>query len=71
MAPDIKLGDWLEMRRQLMEAGRPSSEAPLVNFDLAGPVNDKPGYYDWDYNNFAPRVAVAWTPRPTAACSAG
>ena len=63
MAPDIKLGDWLEMRRQLMEAGRSSSEAPLVNFDLAGPKNDKPGYYDWDYNNFAPRVAVAWTPQ--------
>jgi hypothetical protein len=63
VAPDIKLGDWLEIRRQLMLAGRSSSEAPLVNFDLAGPVNDRPGYYDWDYNNFAPRVAVAWTPR--------
>ncbi len=63
VAPDIKLGDWLEIRRQLMEAGRSTSEAPLVNFDLAGPKNDKPGYYDWDYNNFAPRVAVAWTPR--------
>ncbi len=34
-----------------------------MNFDLAGPKNNKPGYYDWDYNNFAPRVAVAWTPR--------
>ena len=63
VAPDIKLGDWLEIRRQLMEAGRSTSEAPLVNFDLAGPKNGKPGYYDWDYNNFAPRVAVAWTPQ--------
>jgi hypothetical protein len=63
VAPDIKLGDWLEIRRQLMQNGRSTSEAPLVNFDLAGPVNDRPGYYEWDKNNFAPRVAIAWTPR--------
>jgi hypothetical protein len=63
VSPDIKLGEWFEMRRALMEAGRSTSEAPLVNFDLAGPKNNKPGYYDWDYNNFAPRLAVAWTPR--------
>ncbi len=63
VAPDIKLGEWFEMRRALMEAGRSTSEAPLVNFDLAGPKNDRSGYYDWDYNNFAPRVAAAWTPQ--------
>ena len=33
-----------------------------MHFDLAGPANNKPGYYEWDKNNFAPRVAVAWTP---------
>ena len=31
-------------------------------FDLAGPANNKPGFYAWDKNNFAPRVAVAWSP---------
>ena len=34
------------------------SDAPLVHFDLAGPANGKPGYYEWDKNNFAPRFAV-------------
>ena len=63
VSPDIALGDWLEIRRQLMESGRSSSEAPLVNFDLAGPENDRPGYYEWDYDNVAPRFAVAWTPQ--------
>ncbi len=63
VTPDVKLGDWLAIRRQLMESGRSTSEAPLVNFDLAGPKNNKPGYYDWDYNNFAPRLALAWTPQ--------
>ena len=62
VAPNIKLGDWLETRRALMEQGRSTSEAPLIEFDLAGPKNGKPGYYDWDYNNVAPRLAVAWTP---------
>jgi hypothetical protein len=23
----------------------------------------KPGFYAWDKNNFAPRFAVAWTPK--------
>jgi hypothetical protein len=62
VAPDIKLGDWFEQRRALMEGGRSTSEAPLISFDLAGPKNGKPGFYDWDKNNFAPRVAAAWTP---------
>ena len=33
-----------------------------IQFDLAGPKNNKPGFYDWDKNNFAPRLAAAWTP---------
>jgi Carboxypeptidase regulatory-like domain/TonB dependent receptor len=61
-APDVSLGDWFEQRRALMLAGRSTSEAPLVHFDLAGPENGKPGYYAWDKNNFAPRLAAAWTP---------
>ena len=63
VAPDISLGNWFEQRRALMLAGRSTSEAPDVHFDLAGPANNKPGYYKWDKNNFAPRVAVAWSPQ--------
>jgi hypothetical protein len=35
--------------------------APLT-LDLAGPANGKKGFYDWDYNNFGPRIAAAWSP---------
>ncbi|HVG31028.1 MAG TPA: TonB-dependent receptor [Pyrinomonadaceae bacterium] len=62
VAPSIRLGDWFEQRRRLMEAGRPASEAPRISFDLAGPVNGRRGFYDWDKNNFAPRLAFAYSP---------
>ena len=61
--PTVNLGDWFEQRRQLMLAGRGTSELDLIEFDLAGPKNNKPGLYGWDKNNFAPRLALAWTPK--------
>jgi hypothetical protein len=27
--------------------------------DLAGPANGKKGFYEWDQNNFGPRVSAA------------
>ena len=63
VAPDTKLGDWMDQRAALMLNGQSTSEAPAVHFDLSGPKNNRPGYYDWDKNNFAPRLAVAWTPQ--------
>src|SRR4030095_12169290 len=35
-------------RRAVPPPGRSTSEAPDVHFDLAGPANNKPGYYKWD-----------------------
>ena len=63
VAPTISMGQWFDQRVQNMENGIPSSASPIVTFDLAGPKNNKPGFYPWDKNNFAPRVALAWTPR--------
>jgi len=62
VAPSPSMGDWFEQRRQNMLKGIPSNQSPLVTFDLAGQGNSRKGFYDWDTNNFAPRVAVAWTP---------
>lgn len=61
--PSVNLGEWFEQRAALAAAGRSSSELDLIEFDLAGPANDRPGLYEWDKNNWAPRVALAWTPR--------
>lgn len=59
-ASTVNLGDFLKRRLAGAAAGKPVQE--LITVDLAGPVNDRPNYYDWDTNNFQPRVAVAWTP---------
>jgi hypothetical protein len=58
----FSLGDWFNDRGQGMLQGLPSNAQPLVTYELAGPANGKPGYYNWDYHNFAPRVAFAWSP---------
>ncbi|HSG01911.1 MAG TPA: TonB-dependent receptor [Vicinamibacterales bacterium] len=62
VAPSPGMGEWFEQRRLNGLAGIPSNQSPTVTFDLAGPANDGIGFYEWDKNNFAPRVAVAWTP---------
>ena len=63
VAPTVSMGAWFDERARNAAAGIPSSASPQVTFDLAGPKNNKPGFYAWDKNNFAPRVAVAWTPK--------
>ena len=64
VAPSISMGQWFADRVAGMAKGIPSSQSPLVTFELAGPKNNKRGFYDWDKNNFAPRFSAAWTPEP-------
>ena len=62
VAPAIRLGDWFQLRGTNALKGIPSNAAPRITFDLAGPANHKRGFYDWDKNNFAPRLAFAYSP---------
>ncbi len=62
VAPTISMGEWFDTRAQNALKGIPSNASQIVTFDLAGPKNGKKGFYDWDKNNFAPRIALAWTP---------
>jgi len=64
VAPNFSLGQWLLQRGRNMAQGIPANQDKLVQFDLAGPANGgKKGYYDWDYHNFGPRLAIAYSPR--------
>jgi len=58
--PTTSLSEFFERRVAGAAAGQPYNE--LITFDLAGPANDRPGFYELDKNNFQPRVSVAWSP---------
>jgi carboxypeptidase family protein len=58
--PTTSLSDYFEARKASALQGKPFNDP--IEIDLAGPANGRPGYYDWDLNNFQPRVAVAWSP---------
>ncbi len=60
--PTISMGEWFNQRVENAKNGIPSHASEIVTFDLSGPKNNRPGFYAWDKNNFAPRLAVAWSP---------
>ena len=60
VAPTVSLGDFFRRRVEGAYNGQPVLD--LITLDRAGEVNDRPGFYDQDWNNFAPSVAVAWSP---------
>jgi hypothetical protein len=62
VAPTVSMGQWFDQRVENAKNGIPSNQSEIVTFDLAGPKNGKPGFYGWDKNNIAPRIAIAWTP---------
>jgi len=39
--------------------------APLITYGLGGSSNNSPGYYKPSYNNFAPRIGLAYSPSDT------
>ena len=71
VAPTISLGKWFKQREFNMQHGIGSGADPTVEFALAGQANGKPGYYNWDYHNFAPRLSFAWNARPNTVIRAG
>jgi len=59
----ITLGQWFAQRASKMLTGGSSVTDPLLTYNLAGPANGRPGYYNWDYHDLGPKVAFAYTPR--------
>lgn len=54
------LGDFFERRKAAAAQG--SAVNDLITFEKGGPVNNGPGFYKADWNNFQPRLAAAWSP---------
>jgi hypothetical protein len=64
VAPTFPLQDYWQERLAGMQAGIPSNQLPhtYLDYDFIGPKNGKESWWSPDRNNFAPRVAVAYTP---------
>ncbi len=60
VAPTEPLGDFFDRRVASSQNGIPMND--LIDFQLAGPKNDAPGFYKMDTNNLQPRIAAAWSP---------
>ena len=56
----VPLSDVFEARKAAAERGE-SFNTPLT-LELSGKANNAPPLYNYDKNNFQPRVAVAWSP---------
>jgi hypothetical protein len=64
VAPNISLGGLLAQHAVFAQYGIPANTDPTIQFNLAGPANNGPGYYHFEKSDFAPRAAIAWSLRP-------
>jgi len=60
MKANIPLSELFDRRVAGAASGTPFNDS--ITFDRSGPANNRPPLYDWDRNNFQPRIAVAWSP---------
>jgi hypothetical protein len=58
--PTVPLGTYFQQRLAAAAQGDNFSDPIVVN--KSGPVNGGKPMYNWDKNNFQPRIAVAWSP---------
>jgi hypothetical protein len=64
VAPQTSLNKYFADRIYDAANGIPNYLAPtaLITWGLAGPVNKGPSYFPTDFNNWAPRVSIAYSP---------
>jgi len=62
VAPTIDLDTWFRDRIANMNQGIASNVSPILSWDVAGRANGKPSWYNPDRKDFAPRLALAWSP---------
>ena len=61
VAPTISLHDWFNQRGVAAAQGQVYD--PAIGFGLSGQANGKQPYWGYDYKDFAPRFAFAYSPK--------
>jgi hypothetical protein len=62
-APTFDLGKQFSKNVTNMENGIGYGGEPAIEFNLGGPVNHGPGFYDFEKTDFSPRISIAYSPR--------
>ena len=60
IVPTTPLGEFFDRREDSASRGAPLNE--LITLDKGGKFYGKPGFYPQDWNNFAPSIAIAYSP---------
>jgi hypothetical protein len=60
VAPTFSLNDWFYKRAAGMLKGQVYD--PLISFAPSGQANGGKPYWEWDYKDIAPRLAIAYSP---------
>lgn len=60
VAPTTSLNRWFNERGQTQALGLPFNNP--ITFDLSGQANNENPYWQDSFKNFAPRLAIAWSP---------
>jgi hypothetical protein len=63
VSPTIDIGKWFAQREIQQDQGIPSDASPLLSWGLSGKANHSNSWFRPDYKNFAPRAAIAYTPK--------
>jgi Carboxypeptidase regulatory-like domain len=61
VSPTLSLNDWFNQRS--IAAANGQVYDPTIGFGLSGQANGKPPYWGYDYKDFAPRLAFAYSPK--------
>jgi carboxypeptidase family protein len=62
-APTFGLGTQFGKNVTNMENGIGYGGEPAIEFNLGGPVNHGPGFYNFEKTDFSPRISIAYSPR--------
>jgi Carboxypeptidase regulatory-like domain len=62
-APTFGLGTQFDLNVKNMKQGLGYTSEPPITYNLGGPVNHGPGFYNFEKTDFSPRISIAYSPR--------